>query len=166
MKAYITGLTLLLLGLSCNAQESREKAAETATPEQTTQEVQPKVNWKVNKETDEYGNVIRYDSIYSWSYSNKVGDPVEIDVDSLMQSFNGYMSERLPGFWKDHYWSPFDRDSLWRNDFWEEDFFRDRWERDLYNLDPLFKRMDSLRNRFLRDHYPERNPQQEIKHKI
>ena len=32
--------------------------------------VKPEEKWDVHKEYDEFGNLIKYDSIYSWSYSN------------------------------------------------------------------------------------------------
>ena len=147
-----------VLGISgCTAQDDNKALPDAATADSvaTVEKPEPKVSWKVNKETDEYGNIIRYDSIYSWSYATGDGELRNIDVDSLMRSFSGFMNERMPGMWEDRIWSPFQRDSLWREDFWSDDFFHNRWKREFYDMDYMFRRMDSLRNKFLRDEFPD-----------
>ena len=40
-------------------------------------------------------------------------------------------------------------------DFFNSDFFEDRWQRDFFNMQNTFQRMDSLRNQFLRESFPE-----------
>lgn len=162
MKYYFISILMLLNLWSCKAQEDGELEKEQAkveTRDSTTP--QPKVSWKVNKETDEYGNVIRYDSIYSWSYSNKDGNKVMIDADSLMNSFSGFMTDRMPEMFTWDPWSPFERDSLWRDNFWKPDFFRNRWKNDFRQMDSIMQRMDSIRNRYLKERYPNWEKDQE-----
>jgi hypothetical protein len=65
----------------------------------------PKVNIKVNKQTDKNGNVTRYDSTYVWSWSGNENVPE--NMDSLISS----MHKR---FFKNDF---FDKDSLFSKQF-------------------------------------------------
>jgi len=49
---------------------------------------QPEINIDVKKEYDEKGNIILYDSTYSWSSS---GDAVDMDIDSLLKRFHQHL---------------------------------------------------------------------------
>jgi hypothetical protein len=53
------------------------------TQQNENSENQPQVKIDVNKETDENGNIIRYDSTYSFSWSSS-GD---LNVDSVLKQF-------------------------------------------------------------------------------
>lgn len=53
----------------------------------------PAINIRVEKETDEHGNIIRYDSTYQWSWSGRMG------LDSLLERLNN----RFEGF---HFYFP------------------------------------------------------------
>ena len=46
----------------------------------------PDVKYKINKEYDEQGNIIRFDSTYSYSWSSI--DSMHVDVDSIFKQFN------------------------------------------------------------------------------
>ena len=49
---------------------------------------QPKVNYKVNKQYDEHGNLISYDSTYTYSYSSPGGDiNITFGNDSITDMF-------------------------------------------------------------------------------
>ncbi|WAC01988.1 hypothetical protein N7U66_19475 [Lacinutrix neustonica] len=61
MKKYVLVAITALLSMSCNGQKRKAKDIENTVVEQ------PKGSWKVDKEFDDQGNLIRYDSIYSWS---------------------------------------------------------------------------------------------------
>lgn len=157
MKRVLIVLLTMLMSSSCSAQEENKESVQAEkNTDNVAESTEPKVSWKVNKETDEYGNVVRYDSIYTWSYSNVDGVHREIDVDSLMKQFDGFMEDRMPVMWNDQLWQPFEKDSLWRRDFWGDEFYQDRWRRDFYHFDQMFKRMDSLREHFLRERFPDR----------
>ena len=86
MKKYILLFMIGLLSVSCNGQKNDTKNTETKENEGNIVE-QPKGSWKVDKEFDDNGNLIRYDSIYSWSSNGKFDNLSLSDKDSLMQSF-------------------------------------------------------------------------------
>ena len=76
----LLGLFLGTIGISCNftqtfAQDTNKNKAN-----------KPDVKYKVNKEYDDKGNVIRYDSTYSYSWSENGQNPQNID--SLLKNFN------------------------------------------------------------------------------
>jgi len=86
MKKYILLLVMALLGVSCSGQESKAKKEEIKQSEKNIVEI-PEGTWKVDKEFDENGNLIRYDSIYSWSSGNKFNNLSSLERDSLIESF-------------------------------------------------------------------------------
>ena len=67
MKKYVLLFMIGMLSVSCNSQNKDLKNKESE--EKSIKE--PKGSWKVDKEFDENGNLIRYDSIYSWSSDDK-----------------------------------------------------------------------------------------------
>ena len=64
----LTTLLLMFIIIGCNSQEKDKKQTENNLKEDSI--VKPEEKWDVHKEYDEFGNLIKYDSIYSWSYSN------------------------------------------------------------------------------------------------
>ena len=86
MKKHVLVIIVALLSVSCNGQKNNAKQIEIKESEGTVAEA-PKGSWKVDKEFDENGNLIRYDSIYSWSSNTKFDNLSLSDKDSLMQSF-------------------------------------------------------------------------------
>jgi hypothetical protein len=155
MKTHAIGFLMSLCMLSCSAQESEQNSPSASSENEIgTTTNQPKVSWKVNKEVDEDGNVIRYDSTYTWSYTNVEGDSMSVDMDSMMQSFNNYFDQHFSPMWNSSFNSPFRNDTLFHQDFFNDNFFQNRWENDFYDMDNLFHRMDSLRNRFFNESYP------------
>ena len=95
MKKFII-LLLVLVITGCNSQEKKNMQKEHNNKDTTI--VKPKEKWDVHKEYDEYGNLIRYDSIYSWSYSNVKGDSLQVNLDSIMDSFKKhFLNFRISG---------------------------------------------------------------------
>ncbi len=135
---------------ACNAQ--------TSEPQKENKKNTPNESWTVNKEMDENGNIIRYDSTYTWSYSTIEGDSVNVNVDSLMQSFQQYFDDRMPSLFGDNFMAPMLNDSMLRHDFFSDDFFQRRFEDDFFDMDKMFERMDSIRNQFFREKFPEIKP--------
>ena len=102
--------------------------------------VEPKTDIKVEKEYDEKGNLIRYDSTYSSFYNYSSTDINELD--SIMNRF------------RSNVWSPFASDFPSLNGFENhlfQDFnnlFDDKFF-DLHeSMQKEFERMDSLRKQF------------------
>jgi hypothetical protein len=145
-KLLLLSVVAVLLN-ACNAQDKGKN--------ETSNEVQPKpkVSWKVNKEVDENGNIIRYDSTYTWTYSSN-GEHVNVNVDSVLNAFNSYFNTQFPGFLDKSIMDPFWNDSLLHKDFLMDDYFYQRFQQNFLQMDEMFKRMDSIRNKFFEDHFP------------
>jgi len=108
----------------------------------------PEKNIIVNKEYDENGNLIRYDSTYSYFYSN-VSENAELR-DSILKNFRNsfgqnYFFSNQP-FFKDFFF----QDSLLMYDFYKKDFFYDRFRNNMRWMDSLFREMDVFKNDFFR----------------
>jgi hypothetical protein len=54
---------------------------------------------------------------------------------------------------------PFDRffenDTFYQRHFFDDDFFMQQFENEMFRFEDMMKEMDSLRNRFLHEEYPE-----------
>jgi len=145
----IFALFLVLLFTGCKGQEKENQETEKKEIVE-----QPKGEWKVNREYDEAGNLIKYDSIYSYSYSNIDGDSLHVNLDSIMDSFKGYFGEHRPFNWNDGFSFFPEADSLFMEDFFSDDYFSDRWQRHPMDMEQLMKGMDSVRNAFLKRYHP------------
>jgi hypothetical protein len=139
MKQIVMVVVAVFLGyLNCNGQIENNDTAKDKN--------NPKTNIKVNKEYDNQGNLIRYDSTYSYSYSNMDNDTV----------FNDSIFNIVRGHYIDHFLSSDDpffkdfffRDSLMKDDFFNDDFFMKRFKQNKEQMDNLFQEMDSVRNDF------------------
>jgi aspartate/tyrosine/aromatic aminotransferase len=106
------------------------------------------------KEYDEFGNLIKYDSIYSWSYSNIKGDRLKVNLDSIMDSFKAYF-DKNPNFKLRDDFTYFPKnDSLFMSEFFKDDYFYRNWQTQHAELEKMIKRMDSSRNSFLKQLHP------------
>jgi hypothetical protein len=72
MKALKIIPIFFLVFFNCQGQETQQKNKESA--------IKPDENIQVNKEYDDQGNLTRYDSIYSYSYSSngKLNDSIKM----------------------------------------------------------------------------------------
>lgn len=135
---FMVAVAVFLGYLNCNGQ-----IAENGT---TTDKKGPKTNIKVNKEYDEQGNLIRYDSTYSYSYSNMDND--SIPADSIFNMFRDHFNHQF-GFSEDPFFKDFFfQDSLMKDDFFNDDFFMKRFKQNMEQMDNLFQEMDSVKNDF------------------
>ena len=108
--------------------------------------ITPKTNIIVNKEYDDKGNLIRYDSTYSSYYSNI--ETNKLLGDSVLNNFKNYFNQSY-GFSNQPYFNNFFfEDSLLKYDFYKRDFFSNRFENNMEHMDKLFMEMDSLKNSF------------------
>ncbi|TDQ30920.1 hypothetical protein CLV82_1617 [Zeaxanthinibacter enoshimensis] len=141
MKRLIILLFIMLLSSSCNGQEAREKHDSAKAPEGS---------WKVNKEYDEAGNLIRYDSIYSWSSMSGFRNDKMMDPDSLMASIKSRFAENFPGL-GDMY-SGFDHfspgDSIW-TPFPGNDFFQGPMGKQFMDMEQIRERMQMMQRQLL-----------------
>jgi hypothetical protein len=152
MKTIMSLCLSLFLVTGCNAQKKESKTNDTVSRE-------PRVSWKVNKQYDEKGNVIGYDSTYSWSYSGKSDTDLTIPADSVMNSFRLQFNKEFPGMFNNSFGGPVWSDSLFYNDFLKPDYFMRKYQDHYFDMEKMMRSMDSMRNGFLMEHYPGINRQ-------
>lgn len=147
---YLVLACLMALGLtSCNAQvDKKDQDNSSALQKENSEMKEPRGSWRVNKEVDENGNLIRYDSIYTYSFGNINGQQMpQEDLDSAMASFRKYMKNRMPSSFSPEMWAPFENDSI-TNSFFERGFFENHWNDFFPDLQQQLKQMDSLHQQF------------------
>jgi hypothetical protein len=143
---YLTIAFLLCLG-SCNGQSVKEK-------KETADKNLPKTDIKVNKEYDKDGNLIRYDSTYSYFYSNILNDTIL--GDSIFSNFKNQFNQQYFFSQKPYFNDFFFQDSLLKYDFYKNDFFSNRFKNNMQQMDKLFMEMDSIKNYyFQQQQFPE-----------
>ncbi|MDF1676923.1 MAG: hypothetical protein P1U44_14510 [Vicingaceae bacterium] len=131
--------------LACNAQEKKEDSK---------LKNEPKESWSVNKKTDENGNITEYDSTYTWSYSNMDRDSIDVNLDSVMHSFNDFFNTTYSFGWNENFSFFPKNDSLLNHEFFNHNYFYDNWERQQFNIERMMQQMDSTRNEYLKKFYP------------
>ena len=136
-----------ILNLSCNAQENKKEA--TLQKDSIAQVEPPKGTWKVDKEFDENGNLIRYDSIYSWSSTDNLGELAQRNPDSLLQSFRSKFYRNFSHIDNQRFGDLFSDDSLFTKKFFDNDFFDSDFGEDFMDIDRIRKRMETMQQRFL-----------------
>ncbi len=111
----------------------------------------PDIRVKVNKQYDSKGNVISYDSSYTYSYSD-FGNK-SFNIDTLYNQFRTAIGFNIPNFLS----QPFDNNSF--NDLsmdfnpFNSDFFRNKAGLDTLALKNLFEQMDSLSGKLFQNNY-------------
>ncbi len=127
------------------------------TNESVTDSVKPETDIKVNKEYDEKGNLIRYDSTYISYHFNK--DFNIHNLDSMLSNF-GFKSD----FFSDSTFGKFDfnfgnlfplegfelkghlfNDSTFMRGFFSPEYFEKNFKINMDMLEELFKNMDSIK---------------------
>lgn len=151
MKKFIAICFVAAL-MACNNPE--KEASKIENDLQDTTLIKPTEKWDVHKEYDEFGNLIKYDSIYTWAYSNKNGDDLSVNLDSIMDTFKGYFGKNTPYEWREDFFYFPKKDSLFMHDFFKEDYFYRSWQDRHTELEAMIQRMDSARNSFLRQFHP------------
>ena len=160
-------MLIVVLGFtSCNAQHDKKDDTAMEQSRKKNESVNaPKGNWKVTREVDENGNIVKYDSVYSYSYSTHNGDTVDIkDVDSLIRSFRSFSMDRIPPEWNENFMrSLFFDDKMMQEDFFNDDFFQNRKDQTFTDMHERLKYMDSLHNLFFQDRFPQLKESKEQK---
>ncbi|MBV7269873.1 hypothetical protein [Winogradskyella luteola] len=164
MKKVMLFLFVAILATGCNAQSSKDEISKAETQSDSLD--QPKESWKVNKEVDENGNIIRYDSIYSRSSFGNLKDMAKDSmfnkVQSMMQKrFSMFQSPGMNGF--------AEHDSIMKqffsDDFFKDDFFSNGAPSSFPNMDDMIKRMEAMRQQFFNDNHRYIIPPEEKKMK-
>lgn len=153
MKKYVLLFMVGLLSSSCMGQKNEQKTEIKESDEKLVK--QPKGTWKVDKEFDENGNLIRYDSVYSWSSSGKFDNLSMSNKDSLMQSFKSRFFKNYSGFENEGFEDVFSQDSLFSRRFFNDDFFGSNFGNDLMDIDKLREQMITRQKQFLEKYQSE-----------
>ena len=111
----------------------------------------PKTNIRVNKEYDKNGNLIRYDSTYSYFYSNTINN--DSIRDSIYENFKNHFNRNYFFSNEPFFDNLFFQDSLLKYDFYKKDFFYDRFRQNMGRMDRLFREMDSLKNNYYHNQF-------------
>lgn len=106
----------------------------------------PKSQWKVHKELDENGNVIRYDSIYSYSSSGKHYDLPEINSDIFSDFFDSEIIENKAFFKKRKFSNPQKQDPFFNDSFYIDDFFRNNFSSINKLMEQIFMKQKNIKN--------------------
>lgn len=129
---------------SCDGQEGKMKESKVDSSI-------PQTNIKVDKQYDENGNLVEYDSTYSYYYSNVQSD--NSLKDSILNNFREHFNQRY-FFSEDPFFNDlFFEDSLMVYDFYKKDFFLNRFRNNMRRMDSLFRGMDSLKNNFFKNQF-------------
>lgn len=113
MKTVLTILMTLLMLIfsSCgDAKHGKQVAAVTGDT------VHPQVAWKVTRQLDSKGNLVRYDSTYWWSYSSN-GMPAVSRPDSMLLHFRKQVDSTYRNLFRFNWRSLWNEDSLFTQDF-------------------------------------------------
>ena len=136
---FVLVAVLLTVGLSsCNGQERKK----TVMKDQN----KPQTNIKVIKKYDKNGNLVKYDSTYSYYYSNVKND--SIVRDSAVAQFKRYFNNKYKFSEEPFFKDLFFQDSLLKYDFYNKDFFSKRFKNNMDKMSKLFEQMDSLKNQY------------------
>ena len=160
MKKLALILIIPVMLASCNAQTGSKKD-ETAQNEpqlNNNPKNKPKVDIKVNKKYDDNGNLIGYDSTYTWTYSNVEGDSVSVIADSVITHFMPNIGMHFPGLNDPFFNNMMLNDSTMYNSFFNRDYYQQLWGKQNEEMNRIFMQMDSLKSTFFKKHYPGLEP--------
>ncbi len=154
MKKHILLLITVFLCFSCTGQKNETKKTETAENNKNIGK-EPKGSWTVDKQFDENGNLIKYDSIYSWSSANKLNNLSEVEKDSLMQTFKSRFFTNFSEFKNQGFNDVFSQDSLFSKQFFNDDFFASDFGKEFMDIDEIRKQMIKRQKEFLEKYQSE-----------
>jgi hypothetical protein len=143
MKKISLFILLAITTAHCTGQEQKSTKKKQTAPKNGDA---PVTQIEVNKEYDEQGNLIRYDSTYSYYYSN-IDNNTNAE-DSVLQAFRERFEQSYPFAGDPYFEHLFFQDTLLLYDFYKNDFFLERFRRNSQKMEMLFRQMDSLKNSF------------------
>jgi len=160
MKKLIWILAIPVMLASCNAQtgSNKDQTAQNEPQMDKKPENKPKVDIKVNKKYDDNGNLIGYDSTYTWTYSNLQGDTVSVNADSVITHFMPNVGMQFPGLKDPFFDDIFLNDTSMYNNFFDRNYYQDVWGKQNDEMTRMFRELDSLKTVFFKDNYPGLQP--------
>jgi hypothetical protein len=151
----------------CNGQTQKENASALSNKNKgevakTDTSNKPDINVKVNKQFDDKGNLIKYDSTYSYYYSGPKG-PLRSGNDSVYSGFRSFFEKNYPDVISRHNRNIFFNDSLFKYDFFNDDYFQKRFELNEKMFENIYQQMDSIKRDYLKRTYPKGHQKKKIK---
>lgn len=140
----------LIITVACNSQAGQKDAKAKTVNVEKTEGVNPKIKTRVNKQYDSKGNLMKFDSTYSYFYTSKGNDSTKVGLDTLVKEFKSYYSQQMTSGINRHFNDIFLTDSLFKYDFLNDDYFRKRFELNMAIMHDMFKQMDSLKTHYLK----------------
>lgn len=152
MKKVVFLLLVAVGSIGCKAQQKNDNQQHIKS--EAVAQTKPAENWKVNKKYDDKGNLIGYDSTYTWSYSSN-GELPSAEADSLFSAFHKRFGlGSSPFFRKGFMQSPFS-DSLSTDEFGFPDKFFNGWNNQFFDMSGLLQQMNALHNSFFQLQTPQ-----------
>lgn len=148
-RIWMLFIAVTLVLSSCNGQEKKNKNNKLSDVKNA-----PKEDIKVNKEYDKDGNLIRYDSTYTYFYSNIENDTIA--EDSIFNNFKNMFDLKYPFSYSPYFNDLFFEDSLMKYDFYKEDFFTKRFLQNMEQTEKMFQEMDSIKNKYFMEQFPKK----------
>ncbi len=121
----------------------------------------PKAKWHVNKQYDDQGNLIAYDSVYTWSSDGR--HSFHVDIDSIRNGMKFLFSPHMQHFFMEDFpfemHDPFifffDKDSLRSYKGFDDNlFFFDNGESEKFQ--EMREKMDSIKQHYFKEIREER----------
>lgn len=149
MNKYTLFIFLATIAISCNGQKKNDRYQSEGEQDRISEA--PKGAWKVNKEFDDQGNLIRYDSIYSWSSNKDLNNLSQYDRDSILNSMQSRFYEHFSDFdlKGDMHGDLFSSDSLFTKRFFDDSFFESEFGEDFMDIDQIREHMRDMQEKFL-----------------
>jgi len=154
MKKYILLSSLVFFSFSCNGQDIKDTNEDVNHTKNNSTAI-PEGTWKVDKVFDKNGNLVKYDSIYSWSSNMKTDSLAFKDKDSIMQSFKSRFFSNFSQFENEGFENVFAEDSLFSNHFFNDQFFVSPFGKDFMDIDKIRLQMIERQKKFLEKYQSE-----------
>jgi hypothetical protein len=158
MKKVIVFTLLVMLCAGCKGQEKKTVESRHVKPDSTivsADSLNPRSNIIVNRKLDDKGNLIEYDSTYSYSYTSPGFNRQQISSDSLFGSLKGPLQNDYERIFNKEMKSIFFNDSLFKYDFLNGDYFTRRFQLNMQRFEQMFQELDSLKTGRIEKNYPQ-----------
>ncbi len=145
---------IFMVCTGCEGQKKPDKAnAENKSAADSLNKPQTEI--RVNRQYDDKGNLIQYDSSYSYYYMSPGMKNLSISSDSLFRNFMIPFRHDFDNLFNDNMNRIFFNDSLFKYDFYNSDYFSRRFQLNMRRFENMFRNLDSLKGDWLRQNYPE-----------
>ena len=147
---------LFVVFSGCNGQTQKKQSEKVKNNEKVVpadSANKPQVSVKVNRQYDDKGNIIRFDSTYSYIYSSPKGS-ISLGNDSVYSNFRSFFEKNHPALMDRNIDNIFFNDSLFKYDFFNDDYFQKRFELNEKMFGSMYQQMDSIKKQYLKQNYP------------